>query len=185
MQQKEMSKLHVTRFLECPAVGRGGKQETKMGMCGKAGNATCDDPKYVETGLNDPKYAEIGLNNPKYAEIGPNDPKYGKRRLACSRLRYLCLSSLMSGAMGWRGRCCSTSSMFKLGRLAACQHLGENNWKHMNRMKTDQDMDVVRFMDHWATRAIGTRAGKDKTIRCGARFHHRMAPTTRPTATYC
>ena len=71
MQQKEMSKLHVTRFLECPAVGRGGKQETKMGMCGKAGNATCDDPKYAETGLNDPKYAEMGFN----------DPKYGKRDL--------------------------------------------------------------------------------------------------------
>ena len=156
MQQKEMSKLHVTRFLECPAVGRGGKQETKMGMCGKAGNATCDDPKY--------------------AEIGLNDPKYGKRRLACSRLRYLCLSSLMSGAMGWRGRWwCSTSSMFKLGRLAACQHLGENNWKHMNRKKMDQDMDVVRFMDHWTTRTIGTRARKDKTIRCGARFHQRAA----------
>ena len=96
-----------------------------------------------------------------------------KEGLACSRLRYLCLSSLMSGAMGWRGRWCSTSSMFKLGRLAACQHLGENNWKHMNRKKMDQDMDVVRFMDHWTTRTIGTRARKDKTIRCGAGFHQR------------
>ena len=108
-----------------------------------------------------------------------------KEGLACSRLRYLCLSSLMSGAMGWRGRWCSTSSMFKLGRLAACQHLGENNWKHMNRKKMDQDMDVVRFMDHWTTRTIGTRARKDKTIRCRAGFHQRPAATTRPAATYC
>ena len=49
-----------------------------MGMCGKAGNATCDDPKYSEMGFNDPKYAENGLNNPKYAEIDLNNPKYTK-----------------------------------------------------------------------------------------------------------
>ena len=73
----------------------------------------------------------------------------------------------------------------QVGQVGCLPAPGENNWKHLNRKKMDQDMDVVRFMDHWTTRTIGTRARKDKTIRCGARFHQRAAATTRPAATYC
>ena len=32
----------------------------------------------------------------------------------------------------------------------------------MNKRKMDQDMDVVRFMDHWTTRTIGTRRARTK-----------------------
>ena len=77
----EMTLFHVTMFLECPFVGKGGREEAK-------------------------KRRSAHLKHVK-----------SWSRLACSRLRYLCLSSLM-------GIPCSLIIPVRFpGRLPACQHL--------------------------------------------------------------
>ena len=113
---KETNLLHVTRFQECPSVGKGKKRK-------------CQEE----------------ARRRKHEKVWS--------RLACSRLRNLCLSSLTEEEEEVGREICCSIIPFSLGRLPApCQHLN----------------DIVR---------IGS---KDKTMRSGARFQRRGATTSNP-----